>query len=543
MIAMTRLKQFNRTRLVPAALVAVGTLAGLAPRSLPAQWSRVYDQFYMQAPHNWVFRSHYAHADRLFNAFDYGHAILYETLWRRPGGDAALLEETQFTVLTRRVLVNPPRLPLEEAAIQILYARLAPEAKGMFEWAHLLHRQLYDVLADERLSAEQKDREAARLMAYYRSRPDMAFSARPKSMALMQEQTYSLAFRQKYPKFNGLIWGYHWLQVGLYEPLLVGRTVDERQTGVRATVARFWQMIGDAPSRMPSQMPMTAVVSPVFAARYPEAAIVFDNLHSMHDVVSDILTNPDVPRDRKRAEILRAARLYTDDTSYVMTVPAWLVMSRHMGVDNMGGPAVGFLPDLPSPTVTRGAVMQHDDSGAMTGFAFGGANGDAHAGHVMSDMPVMPAIPVAPVRHEGHAEHDRSMAPSAAEPAGTKDSAAVDSLVGAFYHALEEGDSATLLQLLTPDAVILESGQLRTLNEYRTEHLPADVARSRARKATRAARRISVRGNLAYSTGTSTSTGQIDGRPINSAGAELIVATRSGSGWRISAVHWSSHQR
>jgi hypothetical protein len=124
---------------------------------------------------------------------------------------------------------------------------MAPEAKQMFEWAHLLHRQLYDVLADARLDEAARDREVARLIAYYRSRPDLAFSTRPKSMKLMQEQPYSLAFRRAYPKFNGLIWAYHWLQVGLYEPLLVGRTEAERQAGVRATVARFWQMLQDPP--------------------------------------------------------------------------------------------------------------------------------------------------------------------------------------------------------------------------------------------------------------------------------------------------------
>jgi hypothetical protein len=127
-------------------------------------------------------------------------------------------------------------------------------------------------------------------------------------------------------------------------------------------------------------MPMTAAISPEFARRYPEAAIIFDNLHSMHDVVSDILANPAVPRNRKRAEIMRAARLFRDDTSYVMPVAAWLVMSKEMGVENMGGPAVGFTPALPTPTVTRGAVMQHDDAtGRMTGMKVGEMVGGAHA--------------------------------------------------------------------------------------------------------------------------------------------------------------------
>ena len=97
-----------------------------------------HEQFYLQAPHNWVFRNNYQGADRLFNAFDYGHAILYEKLWTRPDAPASLLEEQEYDFLTKKVLVRPPRVPLEEAAIEIRYARLAPEAKQMFELS-LIH--------------------------------------------------------------------------------------------------------------------------------------------------------------------------------------------------------------------------------------------------------------------------------------------------------------------------------------------------------------------------------------------------------------------
>ncbi len=373
----------TRGRGARATLMALLALAtGGLPAVAGAQWVTVPEQFYLQASHNWVFRARHANADRLFNAFDFGHAILYEELYTRPDAPASRLEEGTYDQLVRQVLVRPPRVPLEEAAIAVRYTRLAPEAKAMFEWAHLLHRQLYDVLADERLAPAQQDAEVARLLRYYRSRPDLAFSARPKSMALMQEQPYSLAFRQKYPKFNGLIWGYHWLQVGLYEPLVTGRSTEARQAGVRAAVARFWQMIEGGVATLPHQMPMTAAVAPAFAARYPEAAIVFDNLHSMHDVISDILANPAVPRGAKRAEILRAAARFRDDTTEVMTEAGWRRMSVEMGVENMGGVATAALGPLPTPSVTRGAVMTHDlRTGAMTGFKSGSGVGGAHAGH------------------------------------------------------------------------------------------------------------------------------------------------------------------
>ena len=358
------------TRAAVATLVAAG-IALSAPAPASAQWSTVYEQFYLPGSFNWQFRHNYASADRLFNGFDFGHAILYETLWTKPGAPVSELEEKWYNRLTREILVHPPRVPLEEGAIEIAYAKLAPEAKVMFDWAHLFHRQIYDVWADERLSPAEKDAKVAELTRYYKSRPDLAFSSQPKTMELMEGQPYSLAFRQNYPKFNGLIWAYHWLQVGLYEPLVVGKDKAERLTGVNAAVSRFWQMIQDPPTNMPRIMPMTAAVAPQFAARYPEAAIIFDNLHSMHDVVSDILANANVPRDRKREEILLAARRFRDDTSFVMTVAEWRDMAQMMGIENMGGPAVGFLAEFPQPTVERGAVMAGMDHSRMPGMRMG----------------------------------------------------------------------------------------------------------------------------------------------------------------------------
>jgi hypothetical protein len=201
-------------------------------------------------------------------------------------------------------------------------------------------------------------------------------------MRLMQEMPYSLAFRKQYPTFNGLIWAYHWLQVGLYEPMLVAKTPEQRDTLVRATTDRFRAMIANAPDNMPRVMPMTAAVAPTFAARYPVIAILFDNLHSMHDVISDILANDSVPDAEKRTQILLAASRYRDDTSYVMPDSAWRTMAIEMGVENQGGPAVGFGAAFPTPTVSRGAVMRHDDrTGRHIGMGWGEMLG-GHGAHV-----------------------------------------------------------------------------------------------------------------------------------------------------------------
>jgi hypothetical protein len=331
-------------------------LAISVTRPVGAQWSTAYHQFYRQASHNWEFRRNYPAADRLFNAFDYGHAILYETLLTEPNAPTSRLEQREFEFITQRLLVNPPRLPLEESVIEVEYAKLVPEAKEMFEWAHVLHRQVYDIWADERLSTERKDREVGRLLKHYRARRNAAFSTRPKDMHLMEGQPYSLSFRRRYPKFNGLIWAYHWLQVGLYEPLVTAKSSEARRAGVTAAVARFREMLVDPPRRMPTIMPMTAAVAPEFSRRYPEIAIVFDNLHAMHDVISDVLADSTIPRSRKRAEILQAVARYRDDTSSVTTVAEWRDMAEEMGVNHMGGRAVAA--DAPPPTWTYERIEQ-----------------------------------------------------------------------------------------------------------------------------------------------------------------------------------------
>jgi ketosteroid isomerase-like protein len=123
------------------------------------------------------------------------------------------------------------------------------------------------------------------------------------------------------------------------------------------------------------------------------------------------------------------------------------------------------------------------------------------------------------------------------------DSAAVASVVERYHRALESADSAGALAFLASDAVILESGGIETREEYRSHHLPADIAFAQAVKGVRSPIRVVVRGDVAWATSTSTTQGDFRGRPVNSAGAELMVLTRTIDGWKINAIHWSSRSR
>lgn len=313
-------------------VAACATAGGVSPGA-----ESFYEQSYFWASHNWTFRRRFPGIDALFNAFDYGHAKLYETLWRNPSARRSVLDEDEFQFITRRLLRRPPIVALDEGAIAPEWDRLAPEVAAMFEWTHMLHRQIYDVWADDRIPVAMKDSRVAELIAYYKSRPALAFSSSPKNMSLMEGQSYSLSFRKRFPTYNGLIWSYHWLQMTLYEALLASRDANQRRQNVDAVVARFWTLLDKAPDSLPTTMPLSPEIAPRFSERYPQAAVIFDNLHSLHDVVSDILADEKVPRREKRRLILDAAAAYRDDVSSIVSMDEWKTMARAMGLSKMGG--------------------------------------------------------------------------------------------------------------------------------------------------------------------------------------------------------------
>ena len=344
----------RRNHVLALAALALAVAAG---RPLAAQDQRD-EWFYLPASFNWQFLGTYPAAARLFNAFDYGHAVLYERLYTKRG-DAAEELEKEYRFLTTDLLVRPPRFAVVEEAVMPAYAKAAWRAKLMFDWAHVLHRQIYDIYSDDRLNQAAKDSLVERVTDYYLARREYAFAPVPKAMDLMEGQYFSRTFRRAYPKFNGLIWAYHWLQVGLYEPLIEGRTPTERKAGVDAALARFWSMLEDPPSRMPALMPMTSVIAPRFSERHPRAAAIFDNLHMMHDIISDVLTADTIPQDRKRTVIYAQLDELRDSTRNTMGWAEWRNMGEMMGgAAVMGGPATGLISSRPTPAPPEGGMHQ-----------------------------------------------------------------------------------------------------------------------------------------------------------------------------------------
>lgn len=75
-------------------------------------------------------------------------------------------------------------------------------------------------------------------------------------------------------------------------------------------------------------------------ARHPRAAVSFDNLHMMHDIISDILASDRVPRALKTRTIEAALAEFRDGSKNVMSMSEWMGMPEQMGgVERIGGVA------------------------------------------------------------------------------------------------------------------------------------------------------------------------------------------------------------
>lgn len=120
------------------------------------------------------------------------------------------------------------------------------------------------------------------------------------------------------------------------------------------------------------------------------------------------------------------------------------------------------------------------------------------------------------------------------------DSLAVVAVVDQYHRALSDGDTVTVVSLLANDAMILESGDVETRDEYRSHHLPMDVEFTRTVPSMRGPVRVLLQGDAAWAISTSQTQGVFRGRTVDSQGAELMVLTKEVHHWKIRVIHWSS---
>ncbi len=294
----------NTGSLIRAAAIVVTATIALAVAAC-SHFEPRDKRFYYRALWNFALREDLAELDSEFNGVDFGHSNLYENLLLTGGRDVPAIEE-RARKQTLAFIATQPRLNPNEEAIAPTYMKLAWRAQNTFDEAHALHRATYDIVVSDE---PEKDRALRNVLAYYQQSA-YAITAKRLDHRRLDQFPYSGTFRTRFPLFNATIWSYHYLQVAVYDPLQAARDLAAKKQAVRPILVTYRRYLEQPPVEWPF-MPLTGELSPGFAARYPEIANIFDNLHMLHDNISDILASERVPTwEAKRAEIYRIVNTY-----------------------------------------------------------------------------------------------------------------------------------------------------------------------------------------------------------------------------------------
>lgn len=288
------------------AVLAVMAMAAIAlVLAACSQFEQRDKRFYYRALWNFALREQLKELDIEFNGVDFGHSNLYENLLLTGAKDVGAIDATARKETLRFIATRPGLNPNEEA-IAPTYMKLAWKAQNTFDEAHALHRATYDIYV-----SDLKDKRAAleKVLAYYRA-SDYAITSKRLDHRRLDTMPYSKAFRRKFPLFNATIWAYHYLQVVVYDALAAAPDLTAKQKAVDPILSTYHGYL-DTPPVEWTFMPMTGELSPKFAEENPEIANTFDNLHMMHDTISDILVSELLPTwEEKRKEIYRVTRAY-----------------------------------------------------------------------------------------------------------------------------------------------------------------------------------------------------------------------------------------
>lgn len=127
---------------------------------------------------------------------------------------------------------------------------------------------------------------------------------------------------------------------------------------------------------------------------------------------------------------------------------------------------------------------------------------------------------------------------AASLPVEVRDAAQV---VDAFHAALARNDAKAAAALLTQDALIFEGGHVeRSKAEYASHHAAADAAYASAVPSSVLRRSGGANGDIVWIASESRTVGTYKDKPVDRLTTETMVLKRSGDGWAIAHIHWSS---
>jgi len=197
----------------------------------------------------------------------------------------------------------------------------------------------------------------------------------------------------------------------------------------------------------------------------------------------------------------------------------------------------------PDEDMDMDAEGGHSHSHSHSGAADDDANGAA-------DMKSMSMPGEAGHSHDAAAEdghdHAAATAPTTAEAPLSLESMKpkavpeAEAVAQAFHTALQHGDRAAVLALLSPDVSISEGGQVQSREAYASGHLGEDIAFLKDAKITPVSMGSMPMGDTAMVGSESDIQATVKGNPTTLRSRELLNLKKDGKDWKIVSIQWQS---
>lgn len=186
--------------------------------------------------------------------------------------------------------------------------------------------------------------------------------------------------------------------------------------------------------------------------------------------------------------------------------------------------------------------------------AFGPSHEDARIWAMVAFLQKLPTLDatqyqILTARGDGGSEHGEHGQGSDAMPShdsmsmpSSTGSSEPEATVEAFHAALKSGDAEAVKSTLSPDVLIYEGGGAeRSLEEYASHHLPADMAFLKTAQVDVLKTASGSDGDTAWVNSESRIRGQTSkGKPLDVKSTETALLRRQGGRWQIVHIHWSS---
>lgn len=257
----------------------------------------------LRKSYNFATRKHYPQLYRQLSAAPFVHTLPVQLLIDDPSGarDQAEMWDQRLYEIILQHAYNPPTMPPSEEVLAPSWPLFAWKISRTMEWTHVLHDQLIDVLADDRVTNKKEAVDEA--IRYYLKDP-LAITPKPLNVNILSHFPYSHEFHHAYPKVMGIMMAYHWLQGVQHDVMLEPK--DRRNAAISEAIQKFRVMLENPPD----YFPLVHKAAPNFHRISSEGGYIFDNLHILHHITQDILITQKVPDQEKQTELYKILPLF-----------------------------------------------------------------------------------------------------------------------------------------------------------------------------------------------------------------------------------------